>query len=205
MQGSIQQRGSGSWRVRVYVGRDELGTKRYIDRSVRGTKREAQRVMARLVAEVDDGRHVPGAKRKFGDVLDLWLEVKASTIDESTIDDYRYYARRYIKPALGDLSLDRIRTIDLDRFYARLVAGEYSRRPLSPRTVRLCHTVVRQGLDQARKWGFVAFNLANDATLPAGPEEGHQTALDRRAAAAARPRLRRGRRVRALPPGAGGH
>ena len=44
MQGSIQQRSSGSWRVRVYVGRDELGTKRYIGRSVRGTKREAQRV-----------------------------------------------------------------------------------------------------------------------------------------------------------------
>ena len=101
MQGSIQQRGSGSWRVRVYVGRDELGTKRYIQRAVRGTKREAQRVMARLVAEVDDGRHVPAAKRRFGEVLDLWLEVKASTIDESTIGHYRYYARRYIKPARG--------------------------------------------------------------------------------------------------------
>ncbi len=37
MQGSIQQRSSGSWRVRVYVGRDDLGTKRYIQRSVRGT------------------------------------------------------------------------------------------------------------------------------------------------------------------------
>lgn len=32
--------------------------------------------------------------------------------------------------------------------------------------MRLCHTVVRQGLDQARKWGFVAFNVATNATLP---------------------------------------
>lgn len=107
MQGNLQQRGPNSWRVRVFVGRDELGKKRYVERSVRGTKREAQRAMARLVAEVDDGRHVPAAKRKFGELLDQWLEVKASTVEESTIEGYRYYAARYIKPALGHLTLDR--------------------------------------------------------------------------------------------------
>ena len=168
MQGSLQQRGADTWRVRVYVGRDELGTKRYVQRTVHGSKREAQRAMARIVAEVDDGRHVPAAKRKFGDLLDQWLEVKASTVEESTIEDYRYYARAYIKPALGHLTLDRVRTVDLDRFYARLRAGECSRRPLSARTVRLCHTVIAQALDQARKWGFVAHHVARDATLPRG-------------------------------------
>lgn len=168
MQGNLQQRGANSWRVRVFVGRDELGKKRYVERTVRGTKREAQRAMAKLVTEVDGGRHVPAAKRKFGELLDQWLEVKASTVEESTIEDYRFYVTRYIKPALGHLTLDRIRTIDLDRFYARLRAGEHSGRPLSARTVRLCHTVVRQALDQARKWGFVGFNVANDATLPRG-------------------------------------
>jgi integrase len=45
---------------------------------------------------------------------------------------------------------------------------EQSGRPLSAGTVRLCDTVVRQALDQARKWGFVAFNVATDATLPRG-------------------------------------
>lgn len=168
MQGNLQQRGANSWRVRVFVGRDELGKKRYLQRTVRGTKREAQRAMAKLVTEVDGGRHVPAAKRRFGELLDQWLEVKASTVEESTIEDYRYYVARYIKPALGHLTLDRIRTIDLDRFYARLRAGEHGGRPLSARTVRLCHTVVRQALDQARKWGFVGFNVANDATLPRG-------------------------------------
>ena len=168
MQGSIQQRGRDSWRVRVHVGRDELGKKRYLQRTVRGSKRDAQRVMAKLVTEVDQGRHAPAAKRKFGELLDQWLEVKASTVDESTVDDYRYYARAYIKRALGHLTLDRIRTVDLDRFYARLKAGEYSREPLSARTVRLCHTVINQALDQARRWGFVAANVARDATLPRG-------------------------------------
>ena len=34
--------------------------------------------MAKLVTEVDGGRHMPVAKRKFGDLLDQWLEVKAT-------------------------------------------------------------------------------------------------------------------------------
>lgn len=47
MQGNLQQRGPSSWRIRVFLGRDETGRKRYLERTVRGTKREARRVKAR--------------------------------------------------------------------------------------------------------------------------------------------------------------
>ena len=54
-----------------------------------------------------------------------------------------------------------------DRFYARLRSGGAADGgELSPRTVRLCHTVVTQTLDQARRWGLVARNVAGDATVP---------------------------------------
>ncbi len=77
MQGNLQQRGPSSWRIRVFLGRDDTGKKRYIERTVRGTKREAQRVMAHLVVEVDEGRHVAAAATTFGAVLERWLEVKS--------------------------------------------------------------------------------------------------------------------------------
>ena len=69
MQGNLQRRvhrhgGSG-----VFLGRDDTGKKRYLERTVRGTKREAQRVMARLVVEVDEGRHVTAAATTFGAVF----------------------------------------------------------------------------------------------------------------------------------------
>ena len=51
--------------------------------------------------------------------------------------------------------------MDRDALYAALYA-----RPLSARTVRICHPVVRQSLEQARKWGLVARNAALDATPP---------------------------------------
>lgn len=167
MQSNLQQRGPSSWRIRVFVGRDEAGKKRYLERTVRGTKREAQRVMARLVTEVDEGRHVAAAASRFGDVLERWLEVKATVVEPSTLAIYRWLAATYVVPRLGSLPLDKIRALDLDTFYAQLrTNGSSEGGPLSARTVRLCHTVVSQTLDQARRWGLVARNVAADATVP---------------------------------------
>ena len=54
-----------------------------------------------------------------------------------------------------------MRTMDIDAVYAELGASG-----LSARTVRICHTVVHQALDQARRWGLVAHNAAVEATPP---------------------------------------
>jgi hypothetical protein len=122
-EGSLHQRGPSSWRIRVFAGRDESGKKRYLERTLRGTKREAQRVMARLVTEVDEGRHVAASSTRFGEVLDRWLEIKATVVEPTTLASYRWIATTYVVPALGSLPLDKIRALDLDRFYARLRAA----------------------------------------------------------------------------------
>lgn len=57
MRGHIQQRGKHSWRVKVFVGRDGSGVRRYVQRTVRGTRRDAEREFAQVVVEVDEGRH----------------------------------------------------------------------------------------------------------------------------------------------------
>lgn len=151
----------------MFVGRDEAGKKRYLERTVRGTKPEAQRVMARLVTEVDEGRHVAAGSSRFGEVLERWLEIKATVAEPTTLASYRWIAATYVAPRLGAVPLDKIRALDLDSFYAGLrKSGGSDGRPLSARTVRLCHTVVSQTLDQARRWGLVARNVAADATVP---------------------------------------
>ncbi len=57
--------------------------------------------------------------------------------------------------------------MDLDRFYSSLLtSGGEDGKQLSARTVRLCHVVIRQALAQARRWGLVSINVADDATPP---------------------------------------
>jgi integrase len=161
MRGTIQQRGTTSWRIRVYVGRDTSGTKRYVSRTVTGTRRDAERERSRLLVEVDEGRFVASAAMTLDELLDRWLVVKRQSVEASTLKSYEWIARTYIRPALGDRKVGSLRPIDLDMLY-----GELGGRGLSSRTVRICHTVLRQALEQARRWGFIARSPAVDASPP---------------------------------------
>ncbi len=168
MAGHLQERGPKTWRLSVYVGRDSrTGRKRYAQRTVLGTKREAERALARLVTEVDEGRHSASAAGTFGDLLDRWLETKAQSVDPSTISNYRWVTEKYVRPGLGRSRLASLKAADIDSFYVRLAAqpGERGKK-LSPRTIRICHTVIRQALEQARKWGLITRNPAVDASPP---------------------------------------
>jgi integrase len=161
MRGHIQQRGPKSWRIKAFVGRDSTGTKRYVQRTVTGTRRDADRELSRLLVEVDQGRFVASAAMTLDELLDRWLVVKRQSVEASTLKSYEWIARTYIRPALGDRKVGALRPIDLDMLY-----GELGGRGLSTRTVRICHTVLRQALEQARRWGFIARSPAVDASPP---------------------------------------
>ncbi len=87
--------------------------------------------------------------------------MKRASVAPRTIESYEWIAVKYLRPRLGDRRLASLRTMDLDAVYAELHASG-----LSARTVRICHTVVRQSLEQARRWGLIARSPAVDATPP---------------------------------------
>jgi integrase len=87
--------------------------------------------------------------------------VKRRTVEASTLSSYEWIARTYVRPALGARTVASLRPMDLDALYADLHG-----RGLSARAVRICHTVMRQSLEQARRWGLIARNPAVDATPP---------------------------------------
>lgn len=82
-------------------------------------------------------------------------------VEPATLSSYEWIARTYVRPALGERKVGSLRPIDLDALYSELHG-----RGLSARTVRICHTVLRQSLEQARRWGMIARNPAVDATPP---------------------------------------
>jgi integrase len=161
MRGHIQQRGADAWRIKAYVGRDETGRKRYVHRTVKGGRRDAESELARLIVEVGEGRHAAAAPMTLNELLDRWLEVKQHNVEASTIESYTWLANNYVRPALGHRKLAALRPMELDQLYASLSGSG-----LSSRTVRMCHTVLRQSLEQARRWGLIARSPAVDATPP---------------------------------------
>ncbi len=134
VRGSIRKRGSG-WQVRVYAGvYEDSGAKRTISRTVQGTKREAEEVLHRLLLEVGDGRHLPSGVT-VGDLLDQWWAIKRPTISPTTARDWGSCLRLHIHPHLASHPLHKLRAMDLDRHYRRLLdAG------VGPARVRRVHT-----------------------------------------------------------------
>src|SRR6476660_483773 len=115
-RGHIRRRG-GSFQVLVYAGTDPLtGKPNYLTEST-PDEAQAQKILTRLLAQVDDQRN-PRTKATMGAVLDAWLRTHEA--EETTLDGYRGYVRRTIEPALGAVPIAKITPQVLEELYADL-------------------------------------------------------------------------------------
>jgi integrase len=124
----IRKRG-GSLQVQVFAGRDPLtGRKRWLSRQVRGqTKtawREAKKVEAQLLEQVDRGERRGERTRTVAELVERWLEWRQQVrpISSVTVANYRGAIDRYILPNLGRAKVGEVDAATLDTLYARVRA-----------------------------------------------------------------------------------
>ena len=109
------------------------GKRREISRTVRGTRREAQRVLNEMVLEIArDDFSGTGTRATFHQLTNRWLDMAKNELSPTTMRRYEILLRSHIHPALGDVSVKNIKTIDLDQLYV----GLQRRSGLGPTTVR---------------------------------------------------------------------
>lgn len=162
MRGGLRERSSGVWEVRAESGRDPVsGKRRQISRTVRGSRRDAEKVLNALVADSDQGRD-HGTDATFRELSDRWLAQSGPDLSPTTLRRYEDLLRLHILPGLGSVKISRVRTADLDRLYVGLV----KERGLSPASVRQIHAIIRRALRQAVRWGWIATNPAAEASPP---------------------------------------
>lgn len=165
MQGSIRQRGD-TWQIRVFTGRDPVTRrKRWIEKTVQGGKRAAQRELANLVADVDRGT-VVGTDATLNDLIERWIEMASPDWSPSTVLQTRSIIRAHIVGSLGPIKLKRLRASELDHFYAELRKKPGQKGKLSPATIRRVHVVLHASLQQAVRWGWIPVNPADAASPP---------------------------------------
>ena len=130
-------------------------------RSVRGTKRQAERVAARLEEDVQTGALVEPTAASLGTYLEQWLESHVRLHNAPrTYQDYRYHVERYLQPRLGHLKLTHLRPLHLQGLYVEL------RQQGLTRTVDYVHQVVRKALNDAVRLQLLARNPALTARPP---------------------------------------
>ena len=160
-QGTVNQRYKGSWELKWYGPADQNGNQKRISETVRGTKKEAEKVLRERLSSVDNGSFVNKSKETVSEFMNRWLETYAATnVTLRTAHGYEGYSRRYINPAIGKVALQSLTPSQVQKIYADMLE-----RGLSNTTVLHLHRLLKEALGHAVKWGIIARNVA-DATSP---------------------------------------
>jgi integrase len=173
MRGHIRKRGS-KWACVIDVGRDPVtGARRQQWHSGYLTKRAAEEALGELLHQLATGSYVSPSRLELGAFLtEQWLPAISSSVTASTFESYSRIVRQRIVPALGATPLQSLTAAQINGLYGHLQrAGRLTHghvgQPLSRRSVRLTHAILRKALGDAVRWGIVVRNVADAAEPPA--------------------------------------
>jgi hypothetical protein len=90
------------------------GRRRYRSTTVRGSRAEAERELAAMVASVRSVRSI-GLRSSVSELLEAWFAVASTTRAPTTIRQARSVLDRYLHPHLGETKVGELTTADIDR------------------------------------------------------------------------------------------
>ena len=162
MAGQIIKRGDNTWVIRIFFGRDTTGKRRYFNKTIRGTKKDAQKYLNAALREKDLGIFVEPAAMPVNEYLDKWLKTAAKPrLALTTFDNYEFLLQRHIRPTIGQRKLSDVKPLDVQRIYQTMQTNG-----LSARTVRYTHSVLSSAFKQAVKWDLLSRNPCEAVELP---------------------------------------
>lgn len=177
MRGSIRSRSKGSWRITLEFGyvHDHVTDKKKREQkfiTFRGTKREAQDKLHDLLHEAKHGTLVEPDKRTVGQWLDEWVDlaIKPPRRTQRAYDTYKSVIAIHLKPALGNVRLQALRSIDIESFLS-------GRPDLAPATLEKIFVVLSTALKAAMRTQLLASNVATLVTNRPQAPEGHPDAV----------------------------
>jgi integrase len=157
------------WELRVYVGRDVSGRIKHRHARFVGKKREAQRALDELAAEVRQTAMAPAEERtKWGSQTTLnqafaaWQANGWADLSPSTVRRYESIWSVHVEPAIGKSRISALGAYELERFFRKL-----KQEGLAEATVRQTRAVLNRTCRLARRWsGGVLPNPVAETELP---------------------------------------
>jgi integrase len=160
---------ANTWELRVYLGRDDDGKVRHRHATFRGSRKQAERELARLIAEQDaKPAPVPEEPRLWtgtttiNDAIEAWRVNGWDDLSPKTARHYESIWRVHIKPTIGRRRIASLGTYDVERYYRSLKSAGFS-----AATVHQVKAVLHRACRLAHKWsGGTLPNPVADADLP---------------------------------------
>jgi len=153
-EGSIYRRKDGRW-----VGQYEAdGKRRYVYGK---TRKSVAGMLTKAIADRDAGLVFDSKKLTLAEYLDRWLDGIWGTVHPNTWLGHEINVRVHLKPALGQVKLDKLTALQVQSFYRRkLDCGQ------SAASVLKIHSTLSKALKQAVRYRLTPTNVCTDVTPP---------------------------------------
>jgi integrase len=163
--GHIRERSPCAFEIRYSFGTDPATGKRQIaTATVRGSRKDAERELRRLLRAVDTGEHVDPSRMTVRDWLATWIEAVRQEVAPRTAERYGEIVNNFLTPTLGSLQLSKLGPIHIqDAYNGWSTAGRRDGKAggLSPRTRRHIHRILSAALSRAVEQQLIARNPAD--------------------------------------------
>ena len=175
-EGNIRKRKDGRWEGRYTAGYDQETGKRIIKNVLCKTQAEVKEKLKTAISESQQLDVSKAGAYTVSSWMKMWYEVYAEPrIRPNTKAYYTNYIENHIIPGIGSVPLEKLTTIQIQRFYNNLQkSGRVQRKnfpelrgkSLSPRVVRGVHTLLHNCLEQAVAERLILTNPAQGCKLP---------------------------------------
>ena len=174
-EGSIRRRKDGRWEGRYTAGHDPETGKAVYKNVLGKTQAEVKEKLAKAIEKSKRVDIVRAEKYTLGQWMEIWCEKYARIkVRPSFHATYRGYLDNHILPNIGNIPLNRLTTLDIQKFYkkllecGRVVRAESKGQPrgLSAKTVRNLHQILSSALDLAVQQRLIPSNPAAGCALP---------------------------------------
>ena len=174
-EGNLRKRKDGRWEGR-YTAAHDPETGKAIYRNVLGrTQAEARAKLKQAIEEAKIVDQTKAKKYAVGEWMDVWFENYAKVkVRPSSHQTYRGYIDNHIKPNIGKIPLSKLTSLELQKFYKKLLSnGRVERieskkqsKGLSPKTVRNLHQIIASAMKLAKEQKLIATDPTDGCALP---------------------------------------
>src|SRR6266404_5705841 len=104
--GHVRDRSPGSYELRYSLGTDPgTGKRKIATATVRGSRKNAEKELRRLLRSLDTGEHVDPTRITVREWLSAWLAAVRDEVSPKTHERYSQIVKHTLTPALGNLPL----------------------------------------------------------------------------------------------------
>ena len=163
-QGSLYQAGDKTWVYQYYDEDNKRRTRRFSRKTE--ARAFADALLAAAQSPLSGGKVTPMTVTEW---MDQWLETYARPVIKlSTYTSYETYIRGHVKPEIGSLYINRLTTLDLQKFFNERAAEGNLKGDggLSPKTLRNLRNMLHLALEQAVRERILPYNPIDGVRLP---------------------------------------